>query len=34
MVTINEYNGMHLLIQLGTHAFKPLKYRVNVYHVK
>jgi len=25
---------LHLLIQLGTHAFKPLKYHVNVYHIK
>jgi len=25
---------MHLLIQQGTHAFKPLKYRVNVYLIK
>jgi len=25
---------MHVVIQLGTHALKPLKYRVKVYHIK
>ena len=34
----NELNGIfiniRLLIQLGTHAFKPLKNRLNVHHIK
>jgi len=31
---LNSSSQFLILIQLGTHAFKPLKHRVNVYHIK